>query len=469
MGPQIGSDTPKEALKADLVVLGGGMAGLTAAAYAASAGARVVLLEKAAEVGGSAMLSGGGLVCPRDPEDFVKLNPSGEPSLIRRLFANYLPWVEWIESLGVELSEMTDAREIVGFPTFARTVDVRGFVARASSAIVRAGGHILTSVTTDRLVLDSGTVVGAAFADRDGGGAVLAPWTVIATGGFQNDRDLRRRHLGAGAESIVVRSNTQSAGDGLRLGIAAGAGIAGCFDRFYGHTMPDLGREMGPIDYIRHAQFYLSPRSVLLDSHGSRFVDESHGYYVSARALLAQPNQRALLVGDDRVRQDDHHITGFRRTAGLEQLDRIDEARREGGIVESAPTLAELNRLMTKHGYAGVAEAIELFNHEVETDADGMSPGRRLHRHPIVAAPFWAMVVQPAITFTFGGLKIDDQARVLSAAGTPVPGLLAAGADTGGVYCESYSGGLSLAGTFGFQAADTAGYGFGSAPGIGDT
>jgi predicted oxidoreductase len=65
-------------------------------------------------------------------------------------------------------------------------------------------------------------------------------------------------------------------------------------------------------------------------------------------------------------------------------------------------------------------------------------------------------VVQSAITFTHGGLSVDPQARVLDAAGRPVPGLLAAGADVGDVFRRGYAGGLALALTFGLRAAQTA-------------
>ena len=62
----------------------------------------------------------------------------------------------------------------------------------------------------------------------------------------------------------------------------------------------------------------------------------------------------------------------------------------------------------------------------------------------------------PAITFTFGGIRIDSRARVLDERGAPIPGLLAAGADAGGVYHRAYAGGLAAALAFGLQAARTA-------------
>jgi predicted oxidoreductase len=87
-----------------------------------------------------------------------------------------------------------------------------------------------------------------------------------------------------------------------------------------------------------------------------------------------------------------------------------------------------------------------------------MSPPRSEDFRPIDKPPFYALIVHPAITFTFGGLTIDTGARVLRADGEPVPGLFAAGSDAGGAYERGYAGGLALAMTFGITAARSAGW-----------
>jgi predicted oxidoreductase len=84
------------------------------------------------------------------------------------------------------------------------------------------------------------------------------------------------------------------------------------------------------------------------------------------------------------------------------------------------------------------------------------SPGRRLDSAPLLAPPYYVIEVIPAITFTFSGLRIDPHARVLDASGQVIPGLLAAGADAGGVFDRAYAGGLACALVFGLQAAATA-------------
>lgn len=66
------------------------------------------------------------------------------------------------------------------------------------------------------------------------------------------------------------------------------------------------------------------------------------------------------------------------------------------------------------------------------------------------------MEIQPAITFTHGGLRTDADSRVLDANGEPIAGLLAAGADAGGTYHQAYAGGLAMAAVFGMIASETA-------------
>jgi succinate dehydrogenase/fumarate reductase flavoprotein subunit len=84
------------------------------------------------------------------------------------------------------------------------------------------------------------------------------------------------------------------------------------------------------------------------------------------------------------------------------------------------------------------------------------SPPRANDATPLLDPPYYVIEVVPAITFSFGGLRIDTDARVLGADGHAIPGLLAAGADSGGVFHRGYAGGIANALVFGLQAASTA-------------
>jgi predicted oxidoreductase len=109
-------------------------------------------------------------------------------------------------------------------------------------------------------------------------------------------------------------------------------------------------------------------------------------------------------------------------------------------------------------GYNGkqMLATIEDFNSKVLSTPESLQPPRTGRHRAVVQPPFFATEVQPAITFTHGGVKIDTEARVLDESDEPIPGLLAAGADGAGVYSGGYVGGLALGAVFGLQAAHTA-------------
>ena len=132
-------------------------------------------------------------------------------------------------------------------------------------------------------------------------------------------------------------------------------------------------------------------------------------------------------------------------------------ASRRGGRCGVAESLDELALLPEEWGYDGqaIAAAIAAFN-ETTAAGDGPRPGRELDRLPLDEPPYYVVETIPAITFPFYGIRIDSSARVLDESGEPIPGLLAAGSDTGGLYVRAYAGGIASALVFGLTAAGTA-------------
>jgi predicted oxidoreductase len=98
-------------------------------------------------------------------------------------------------------------------------------------------------------------------------------------------------------------------------------------------------------------------------------------------------------------------------------------------------------------------ETLAAYDAAVAGWPEAIRPSRVMNARPLSAPPFYALEVRPGITFTYGGLAVDEHARALDPAGEPVPGLLVAGADAGNIYRSGYAGGLALAGTLGFRAA----------------
>jgi predicted oxidoreductase len=129
--------------------------------------------------------------------------------------------------------------------------------------------------------------------------------------------------------------------------------------------------------------------------------------------------------------------------------------RKRGGNLTVAASLEDLAASVEGWGYDGRAavETIRAFNAAIVRDPGRLEPPRRYDATAVDEPPYHVVEVWPAITFTLGGLLIDPDARVLDEHGEPVPGLFAAGADSGGTYAYGYAGGLALALVFGLRAA----------------
>ena len=222
---------------------------------------------------------------------------------------------------------------------------------------------------------------------------------ILATGGF-GARLARERGL-------LLRANEWSEGDGLDYGVARGASLTAGLDEFYGRALP--GRVDEP-EYVSAAQLYARHALVLDDEgrelggaawHESDLVQRFPGgrawYVVDARALLESVRERTV-------------------------AELVDAARAAGGDVRPAEEL----------------------------------PFALPESPRLVEPPFVAVRVCAAVTHTIGGLRIDERARVLDGEGRPVPGLLAAGADAGGIFTGGYGSGLAAALVFGRIAAETA-------------
>jgi succinate dehydrogenase/fumarate reductase flavoprotein subunit len=421
-------------VKADLLVVGGGIAGMAAAARAAELGLEVVVAEKGDEVGGSAALSAGIVWTAPGVETARRVAPDGDPALLRALVEGFDAAIERVRDAGVAVSERWTGQ--MGFGV-AHHVDVAALLERWQAML---GDALLTRTAVRELLVDGhGAVRGALLARESaapldvGAREVTARAVLLATGGFQGNRELVGRLIGWGAERMPVRSNPGSVGDGLRLGRAAGASLSQPLDGFYGHLIPDRLDRFDAADYLPLTQYH-SNRSVLVNVHGRRFTDESRGDEVSNQLVLREPEGRAVLICDERVRRE--HAVGPPYPHG-QVVDRFAAAAQAGGRLVHADSIAELAARVAEWAVDGAE-----LRHTL-ADADSL-------REP----PFYALAVAPCITFTFGGLRIDADGRVLGPDSAWIRNLYAAGADAGGLQGPGYVGGLALGLVFGPRVAE---------------
>jgi succinate dehydrogenase/fumarate reductase flavoprotein subunit len=425
----------------DLLVLGGGMAGLSAAARVAQCGGTTLLVEKGSTTGGSAAYAEFLWTAP-DLEAMRAAVPEGDPALAERLIERRWEALAWIQELGIHTGPLV---ELLGFGSGNR-VDLAALLRTLERTIREAPGcEVLTSSEPERLLIEDGRVIGAEIVPGEGGRrTVRAGNTLLAMGGCGGSEAPR---LG-----IPLRANPHSDGRGVALGRAAGAAVGAPDAGFYGHLMP---ADVVVSDPTRFATltFFHSEHGVLINRLGRRFVDETEGDHLSTLATLQQPDARALLVCDERVHRE-WMLRPY--VEGLEAPNKFDLAYRAGARCATAADLDEFADLPEEWGYPGAVVRDTLVAFNAACRAGAVEPPRRRDGFGLTEPPYYVIEVTPALTFTFGGLLVDRDARVLGEDGEPIPGLLAAGADAGGLYVRAYAGGLAAALVFGLCAADSA-------------
>ncbi|KAM5343662.1 hypothetical protein ACJ41O_012199 [Fusarium nematophilum] len=455
-------------LETDVLIIGGGMSGLSATiAVAKSSQARCVLIEKSDVLGGSSKLSAGMFWAPRTTEIAHETIPQAEPHLLSRFISEYPDAVQWMRDNEVETHDQFNGIMTIGigFP-----INIPQWLSKAESIINSSPKvTVLRQTSAISLFQDSPGLSGSRIKGavlRKGDGTLVhcsAQAVIIATGGFQGNPQLVEQHIGLGSDTVFVRSNPYSTGDGFKLGIQSGAGTSRGLSTFYGHLLPSplQRRDVDPSHFIHLAQFQ-SGYSVLVNREGRRFCDETFGDEVNNQELAHQPGRVGYMILNDEVRRR-WALGEVFPNAG--KIDRLEKARAFGGRVTSAQTvdallkkvaewgvpLSSLRRTVNQYNRAANGDSEEVLdapvgqNHEPHAPLEGRANG-----------PFWALEVQPSITFTYGGLKIDTSSRVQDSDARPVPGLFACGMDAGGFSNWRYGGGLAQAFVTGRWAAESA-------------
>jgi fumarate reductase flavoprotein subunit len=249
----------------DLVVAGAGMAGLVAAAEARRLGAAPAVFEKLDRPGGSMRLSSGVIWRHRELERFLSECPDGDRELQRLLFERLDADMEWLESLGAPVV----ARETGNPLTTGVRFDPEGLT-EALVASAASGVHLASPLRE----LPEGTPV------------------VLATGGFAGDPALVREHVTAEADHLLLRAAPGSTGDGLRLGLAAGAALGPGIDEVYARAMPAPPARVEPADFVRLSQLYARHAEVT-NERGERYATATWSEIDTAQWMARQPRARA--------------------------------------------------------------------------------------------------------------------------------------------------------------------------------
>jgi len=282
---------------------------------------------------------------------------------------------------------------------------------------------------------------------------------VLAAGGFQANPEWRTRYLGPGWELAKVRGTRFNTGDAIRMALDAGAAATGNWSGCHAVAWERNAPEFGDLAVGDQFQKHSYPWGVYLNAQGRRFVDEgadfrNYTYAKYGRVILSQPLQFAWQIFDAKVKnqlRDEYRIRQVTKVVA----NSLEELVKKLDDVDSDQALEELR------AYNAAVRRDIPFNPNVKDGrrTEGLAINKSNWANPLDTPPFEAYAVTCGITFTFGGLKIDKHAQVMSSDGEPIPGLYAAGELVGGIFWFNYPGGSGLTNgaVFGRIAGENAG------------
>lgn len=448
---------------ADVVVLGAGGAGLSAALTAAEAGKSVIVLEKLPSIGGNTQISGGGMAAPCNwmqqqegiedsPELFESDIIAGgddtdqDHDLVNVLANSALDSATWLRD---EHGVTWDHMSFFGGHSVKRSLVPEGESGAKITWPLKgdaeaAGITIYTSMQATELVVDdSGSVTAVKASNPDGKEFEFTGKAfVLATGGFGSNVEMRMQYNPDLDDSVHSTDTVATTGDGIKMAQAIDVDLVGME---WIQTYPTCDPVTGALLYIYDMR--LDDRGILVNAEGDRFVEELDRRDVISNAIKSQTGECAYLLWDEAGVEEtklfDNHPGEVQMGYDLSTLfkgDTLEEVAEAAGVDpdELAKTVAHWNEMCDKG-------ADEDFNY-------------RSTMNKFETAPYYLGKCVPSVHHTMGGVHINTDAQAVKTTGETVPNLFAAGEVTGGIHGTNRLGSDAVADciTFGRVAGASA-------------
>jgi tricarballylate dehydrogenase len=469
----------------DVIVVGAGNAALSAAMAAKENCESVLVVEKAPEYfrGGNTYFTGGIIrFAFNGIEDIKALIPDmsaaeensievgsytedqyyddmmrvthglSDPELAQILVSQSFPTMKWLREKGVrfvlsfgrQAFKDGDKYRFWGGLVVEAVGAGKGLSDQQFDVCQRQGVEVRYSTQGVKLLQDDiGRVSGLRVLGPEGFEDIPGRSVVLASGGFEANAEMRCRYLGPGWEMVKVRGIPYNTGDGIRMALEVGAQSHGHWSSCHAVAWDMNAPPFGDRTITELFQKHSYPFGLIVNLNGERFLDEgfdfrNYTYVTYGRALLTQPQGLAFQIFDEKVKQllrDEYWIpqTTMAQANSMEELARRLDIDPQG----LAATVKEYN--------AAVRTDIP-YNPTIKDGrcTEGLAVNKTNWAETLDTPPYYGWAVTTGISFTFGGVKINNRGQVVTNSQEPIPGLYAAGEMVGGLFYYNYPGGSGL-------------------------
>jgi fumarate reductase flavoprotein subunit len=435
----------------DLIIVGGGGAGLAAAITARDAGATCMVVEADKKLGGATALSAAVMYAsntsvqrargiddtPEAMFEYINTLAGWEthPSILRLLCEQSGPALEWLIALGVQFPP--DYLVCSGVENVPRGHPSVGLAETLINTAGARGVEHALGTRVESLIVEDGRVTGI----RAEGMELRGRAVLITTGGFGNSPEMIRRLYPTAAQhgewTYAVHFRAPFIlGDGIKLAEALKADIVG----------HDTGLLLPTSGFGKFVEAFMPPWLMVVNTKGHRFMNESAPYAVSGYLMNAQPGVHGYALFDEialeEASQDLRYADPYHSGAAMPTWEyHMIRRNIESGAVRRAHSLPELAHTIGVDPLT-LETTVARYNSDCDAGVDRQF-GKTMHRfYPLRTPPYYAREVRAAVIGQTGaGLNINEAAQVLDVHGRAIPGLYAAGEVLGCVQGKRYSGG----------------------------
>lgn len=436
-----GADARKnaETVDADIVVIGAGGAGMTAAIVAKQAGMNVVIVEKMAMVGGNTSKSTGGMNAAETKyqaaqgiqdavQTFIDDTMKGggniaDLNLVTIMARESAGAIDWLDTIGAPLPKVsfsggaTNAR--IHAPADGSAVGIY-LVAAFDKKVKELNIPVYMNTKATEIIMNNGRAAGVKASSGTTDYTFNAKAVILATGGFGANEEMYTKYQPQ-LKGFVTTNTPGATGDGIVMAEKAGAALVD-IEQIQIHPTVEQTTSIMVTESVR------GNGAILVNKEGKRFVNEMLTRDVVSAAEIAQDGGFAYIVFDHALRGGLKAIESYVSNNIVVEGSSIEDLAGKLGVdpkVLSA-TLADWN------------SAVASKNDTAFQRTTGLGNG-------LNTAPYYAIKIAPGVHHTMGGVKINTSAQVLSAAGSPIPGFYAAGEVTGGIHGNNRIGGNAVA------------------------